>query len=198
MLCKRKFNGPSLQTSICTCEHQHKSTAEDFHTACVGRIVDRTFRIAKRIGETKLASKIYRQAYGCRPTKQGDAHAVEARNCLFRVLDKHVLGSRIDVPKATARKLLSAYEADSEEETAAAVMKLPASAKQTAGTRISWSTVSWRVFAVCAYLVGLVIILIGLSDIHAYWRRHRSAARRQQQFTQLPDTARALYSKLFT
>jgi hypothetical protein len=174
MACKKKHGGPSLRTSLCTCERQHSSTSEELHTACVGRIVDRTYRVAKRIGQAKLADKIYQRTYRCRPFNKGDRYAVKARLCLLQVLEQELYGTEVDEQKAVVRKLRTAVDADSEEDYTGKRDRTNISVKPATIVRtVSWTTLSLRTLAVCAYIVGLLIILVGASDIATYWRRYR-------------------------
>lgn len=193
MMCKKALGGPSLRTALCTCKRQHTNTSEELHTACVGRVVDRTYRVAKRIGEEELAEKLYKKAYGCRPTKPGSSKSISARKCLLRVLEKHVLGTHLDGEKKATRKLLAAIsivglDVDEIPDTigplkgTVRLVDAPAAANP-------WKTLSLRVLAVCVYIVGLIIILLGVSDITTYWRRHKV----RFQGVQLPTFCTALF-----
>lgn len=200
MNCKKQFGGPSLKTSLCTCEHQHSSQgSEELQTACVGRVVDRAFRIARRIGEERLSARLYRDAFACRQRKQGSADSVKARKCLYLVLEKHVLGSLIDYPQI-GRKLMTAYRSDSVEEGTDSVGGSGENdvVRTKASRHSTVAVVSVRILAVMAYLVGLAIILAGLQDIAAYYRRHQNSSHRRGHLDQLPETARALYSRVFS
>lgn len=176
MLCKKALGGPSLRTALCTCKRQHADTSEALYTACVGRVVDRTYRVAKRIGEVDLAEKLYKKAYACRPTKQGDEYTVSARQCLMGVLGKLVLGTHLDGEKMGSRKLLSAIsivglDVDEISDPVEPVKGTVRVDKVPAGS--PWKILSLRVLAVLVYVVGLVIILLGVSDITTYWRRFK-------------------------
>lgn len=176
MLCKKALGGPSLRTALCTCKRQHSDTSEALHTACVGRVVDRAYRVAKRIGEVDLAEKLYKKAYACRPTKRGDKYSLSARQCLMGVLDRLVLGTHLDGEKAGSRKLLSAIsivglDVDEIPYPVGPVKSSVRAAQVPAGS--PWKILSLRVLAVLVYVVGLVIILLGVSDITAYWRRFK-------------------------
>lgn len=199
MMCKKQFGGPSLKTSLCTCENQHSAPGgEELQTACVGRVVDRAYRIAHKIGEESLASKLYTDSFVCRQRKQGREASVKARNCLYAVLEKLVSGSKIDYQKTSGRKLMTAYKSDSvEEHVAAAKMSEEDAVKTKSSAHSTIVAVSVRILAVMAYMVGLAIILTGLNDIAAYYRRHRNMSHRNRHFDQLPDTARAMYSRFF-
>lgn len=186
MFCKKAYGGPSLRTSLCTCERQHSSTREDLYTACVGRVVDRTYRVAKGIGEEELAERVYQKAYACRPTKQGNRSSTAARKCLLRVLEKTVYGTRLDGEKAFARKLVTKLEGGRVGEAFRKGENLLTSVRVVDTTDYSLRTLSWRVLAVCVYIVGLLIILLGVSDIAAYWRRHQVRCRKEVHFVDTP------------
>jgi hypothetical protein len=195
-MCRRLFKAQGMQASVCTCNKMHGGIDEDMHTACVARIADRAYRAATKAGEVELAGKLYKKAVSCHKTtgKTSDGRA-QPRDCLVRVLEWSVRKSA-HLQTRQARLLLSSYEEGIEKEEDVT--------KASANNFVSRNMAYWalphittRILAVILYACGLIILLIGMADIAKHYRRHKSNSRRMDQFADLPDHARALYSRLF-
>jgi hypothetical protein len=195
-MCHRLFKAQGMQASVCTCNKMHSGIDEDMHTACVARIADRAYRAAAKAGEDELAGKLYRKAVSCHKiTGKSSVGRGEPRDCLVRVLEWSVRKSA-HLQTRQARLLLSSYEERIEKEEDAT----EASGNNfVSRNKAYWALphVTTRILAVIMYACGLIILLIGMADIAKHYRRHKSSSRRMDQFTDLPDHARALYSRLF-
>jgi hypothetical protein len=109
----------------------------------------------------------------------------------MQVLSDAVRKSK-DVANRHSRQLLSVSEPNALNKDSRLAVA------QSGGIRLTaWPRISIRVLAVVAYLVGVTVLVLGVADIAKYYRRHLHSSRRMEEFAQLPDNTRVLYTRLF-
>lgn len=190
VFCKFKHRGHGSEASVCACEKIYGEDSEET-TACLARVVDRSYRMVAKLGETGLARNMYEQALSCRAQSNAGDGFRFAKHCLVDILHSSI-DSSSSVQSRHLRALLSSVSDE-------VLFDDFGSARRKANDDESTiPPLSVRTVAVILYFVGMVILFFGLADISRHYRRHRTISMQREHFTRLPPSARYIYTPLLS